>query len=38
MLRHFYLSSKYGDATKDMEDDAAAMGHSTAVQKAYIKE
>ena len=38
MLRHFYLSSKYGDATKEMEDDAAAMGHSTAVQKEYIKE
>jgi integrase len=37
MLRHSYLSSKYGDATKEMEDDAEAMGHSTSVQKEYIK-
>jgi integrase len=38
MLRHSYLSSKYGDTTKDMEEDAEAMGHSPAVQKAYIKQ
>jgi integrase len=37
MLRHSYLSSKYGDATKEMEDDAEAMGHSTSVQAEYIK-
>ena len=37
MLRHAYLSSKYGDATKEMEAEATAMGHSTAVQKEYIK-
>ena len=37
MLRHVYLSSKYGDTTKEMEADAEAMGHSTGVQKEYIK-
>jgi hypothetical protein len=37
MLRHSYLSSKYGDATKEMEEDSRAMGHSPAVQKSYIK-
>lgn len=37
MLRHAYLSSKYGEVSKDMEEDAEAMGHSTAVQKEYIK-
>ena len=37
MLRHSYLSSKYKDTKKDMEDTAKAMGHSTAVQSEYIK-
>ena len=37
MLRHVYLSSKYGDTNKEMEKDAEEMGHSTAVQKDYIK-
>lgn len=37
MLRHSYLSSKYGDVMKEMEDDAEAMGHTTGVQKSYIK-
>lgn len=37
MLRHVYLSSKYGDTEKEMEADAEAMGHSTGVQKEYIK-
>lgn len=37
MLRHAYLSSKYGDTTKEMEEDAEKMGHSTEVQKGYIK-
>jgi hypothetical protein len=37
MLRHSYLSSKYGDVMKEMEEDAEAMGHTTGVQKTYIK-
>ena len=37
MLRHIYLSSKYGNTTDEMEKDAQAMGHSTTVQKEYIK-
>jgi hypothetical protein len=37
MLRHAYLTSKYGDTTKEMEKEAEAMGHSTAVQNTYIK-
>jgi integrase len=37
MLRHSYLSSKYGDVVKEMEDDAEAMGHTTGVQRGYIK-
>jgi hypothetical protein len=37
MLRHIYLSGKYGKVVEEMEADAAAMGHSTGVQKEYIK-
>jgi len=37
MLRHIYLSGKYGNTLKEMEADATAMGHSTAVQKEYVK-
>jgi integrase len=37
MLRHSYLSSKYGNVMKEMEDDAEAMGHTTGVQRGYIK-
>jgi hypothetical protein len=37
MLRHIYLSGKYGSVVEEMEKDATAMGHSTAVQKEYIK-
>lgn len=37
MLRHSYLSSKYGEVMKEMEEDADAMGHTTGVQKTYIK-
>lgn len=37
MLRHSYLSSKYGDVVEEMERDGIAMGHSTAQQKEYIK-
>jgi integrase len=37
MLRHIYLSDKYKDVNEEMKKDAEAMGHSTAVQKEYIK-
>ncbi len=36
-LRHIYLSSKYGDTTKEMAKDAEEMGHSSGVQQQYIK-
>jgi hypothetical protein len=35
-LRHIYLTQKYGNVTKEMEDDSAAMGHSVGQQKDYI--
>lgn len=38
MLRHIYLSYKYGDVVKDMEKTAKAMSHSLSTQKAYIKD
>lgn len=37
MLRHIYLSSKYGDVQEEQKKDAEAMGHSTQQQKDYIK-
>jgi hypothetical protein len=38
MLRHSYLSAKYGDAVEDLEDDTSAMGNSPAMAIAeYIK-
>lgn len=38
MLRHSYLSSKYGTVMKEMEADATAMGHSKEeAQSTYIK-
>lgn len=37
MLRHIYLSEKYGDTLKEMEADAAAMGHSVSQQREYVK-
>jgi hypothetical protein len=37
MLRHIYLSDKYGQQQKEMQSDALAMGHSGAMQKDYIK-
>ncbi len=38
MLRHIYLSHKYGSTVKDMKKDAAAMAHSEKVQKTYIRD
>jgi len=38
MLRHSYLTGKYGKETKEREADAEAMGHSLGTQSAYIKD
>lgn len=37
MLRHIYLTTKYGDQLTEMKEDAEAMGHSTDQQRDYIK-
>jgi len=37
MLRHIYLSDRYGDTLAEMKKDSEAMGHSLDVQKGYIK-
>ena len=37
MIRHIYLTEKYGDVKDQMERDADKMGHSVEQQKAYIK-
>ena len=37
MLRHIYISYKYGDVNKDMMNTAEMMGHNTQTQKDYIK-
>jgi len=37
MLRHIYLSYKFGNTTKEMEDTAEMMAHNTQTQKDYIK-
>ena len=38
MLRHIYLSNKYGKILKEQEDDANFMAHSVSMQKDYVKE
>lgn len=38
MLRHIFLSSKYGDVQQEQDADAAAMGHSRdEAQHTYVK-
>jgi hypothetical protein len=37
MLRHVFLTNKYGSTLKEMEEDAAAMGHSVTQQRDYVK-
>jgi len=37
MLRHIYLSNKYGDKLEEMKEDAEMMAHSMGQQKEYIK-
>lgn len=38
MLRHSYLSSKYGAVEKEMATDSAMMSHSMGQQSDYIKD
>jgi hypothetical protein len=38
MLRHSYLTSKYGKVTDEMAKDAELMAHSVSQQSDYIKE
>jgi integrase len=37
MLRHLYLSSKYGDIKQEQEEDSKLMSHSTSTQSDYVK-
>ena len=37
MLRHIYLSSRYGESNGEMNEVAKDMAHSRAMQTAYIK-
>lgn len=37
MLRHIYLSNKYGDVNEEQKKDAAVMGHSVDMARDYIK-
>jgi hypothetical protein len=37
MLRHIYISSKFGKEYDEMVKTAKAMGHSISEQKDYIK-
>jgi hypothetical protein len=37
MLRHIYLTGKYGNVLEEMEKDKDIMGHSLSQQKDYIK-
>jgi len=37
MLRHIYLTNKYGDKLGEMEKDSRDMAHSISQQKEYIK-
>lgn len=37
MLRHVYLSNKYGNIKEEMAKDAKAMAHNVSMQSDYIK-
>jgi hypothetical protein len=37
MLRHIFLTDKYGDSLEKAEKDAKEMAHSSGMQKDYIK-
>jgi hypothetical protein len=38
MLRHIFLSDKYGKTLDEQKEDSAAMGHSLNQQRDYIKQ
>jgi hypothetical protein len=38
MMRHIYLSGKYGDEFKERKKDATLMGHTVEMGQQYIKE
>ena len=37
MLRHVYLSDKYGKQLEEQKEDSAAMGHDLDMQRSYIR-
>ena len=37
LIRHSYLSHKYGGVTEEMKEDSNIMGHSLETQQKYIK-
>lgn len=37
MLRHIFLSSKYGELNEEQKEDSKAMGHSVEEQRNYIR-
>jgi hypothetical protein len=37
MLRHIYLSNKYGDKLEEMKEDSKKMSHNIGTQQEYIK-
>ncbi len=37
LIRHVYLSEKYGDVNDEKEQDSYVMGHSLEQQKSYVK-
>ena len=37
LLRHIYLTEKYGKVQEEMKTDSEAMGHDTQTQALYIK-
>jgi integrase len=37
MLRHSYLSKKYGKVLEEMAEDADLMAHDDSTQKTYIR-
>ena len=37
MLRHIFLTDKFGEVDKEKHDIAEEMGHSVSMQDAYIK-
>jgi integrase len=38
MLRHIYLTDKYGDTLQQMKEDSKEMSHNMTTQKDYIKD